>query len=191
MKYDPQKHHRRSIRLPHYDYTSPGYYFVTICTQNRACLFGIVENEQMVLNDAGKMIEKWIEQLASKFPDIQCDSFIIMPNHVHLNIQIVGTDPCVCPKEKGEHIGSPQRGSPQRGSPIPRVVQWFKTMTTNEYIRGVKQNRFPEFPGKFWQRNYYEHLIRNDDELNQIRNYIINNPLKWGMDKNHPDNIKT
>jgi REP element-mobilizing transposase RayT len=70
-------------------------------------------------------------------------------------------------------------------------VQWFKTMTTNEYIRGVKQNHFPEFSGKLWQRNYYEHIIRNDDDLNRTHEYIINNPLKWEADRNHPDNIKS
>jgi REP element-mobilizing transposase RayT len=80
MKYDPNKHHRRSIRLKGYDYSQPGKYFITICTKNRKCLFGDVVNGKMVLNDAGKMIEKWYFELPNKFPDIQCDQYIIMPN---------------------------------------------------------------------------------------------------------------
>ena len=181
MKYDPEKHHRRSIRLKGYDYSQAGAYFVTICTQHRECLFGVVENGRVVLNEAGKLIEKWIGALASKFPDIECNPFVVMPNHVHFIIHNVGTDRCLCPNNDGEHTGSP----------LPRVLQWFKTMTTNEYIRGVKQNHFPEFSGKLWQRNYYEHIVRDENELMKIREYIINNPLKWETDRNHPDNTKT
>ena len=97
----------------------------------------------------------------------------------------VGADLCVCPAHgsypdapEGEHIGSP----------LPQIMQWFKTMTTNEYIRGVKQHGWPSFPGKFWQRNYFERVIRDEDELNRIREYIINNPLKWEEDKDNPQN---
>lgn len=92
-----------------------------------------------------------------------------MPNHFHgivLNVDVVGVD------NQGEHVGSL----------LHRVVQWFKTMTTNEYIRNVKQNNWPSFSGSLWQRNYYEHIIRNEDELNNIREYIQNNPLNWRSD---------
>ncbi|QLH54998.1 MAG: hypothetical protein CH6_4533 [Candidatus Kapaibacterium sp.] len=113
MKHYHSNHHRRSIRLKDYDYSQAGAYFVTICTQNRECLFGNIENGKMVLNDAGKMIEKWYFELPNKFPDIHCDQYIIMPNHIHFIIINVGADLRVCPEKngeqtnKGEHTGSP------------------------------------------------------------------------------------
>jgi len=176
MKYNPGIHRRRSIRLKDYDYSQAGMYFMTICTQNRECLFGEIADGAIQLNDVGKMIEKWYFELMNKFPDIQYGEHIVMPNHIHCIIQNVGADLCVCPNKVGEHIGSPLRD----------VVQWFKTMTTNEYIRHVKQNGWKTFNGKLWQRNYYEHIIRNENDLNQIREYIINNPLKWDLDKENP-----
>ncbi len=171
-----------------------GAYFVTICTRNRECLFANLVNGKMMLNDAGKMIEKWYFEIMKKFPDIKCDQYIIMPNH----IQFIGADLYVCPNEINEHIMDEHAGSPKRfmngninkqnmgehiGSPLPKIIQWFKTMTTNEYIRNVKNNEWKTFNGKLWQRNYYEHIIRNEQELSKIRDYIINNPLKWESDK--------
>jgi putative transposase len=228
---------RKSIRLKGYDYSQAGLYFITICCQNRACLFGEIKNGEMILNDAGKMVEKWYFELENKFPDIQCHEMIIMPNHFHCIIEntgesIVGADLRVCPDILGEHIGE-HAGSPLRvcpdilgeqsknilgesdknilgeqsknilgesdknilgeqsknilgehiGSPLHRVVQWFKTMTTNEYIRGVKTLGWTRFDGKLWQRNYWEHIIRNQVAYERISEYIINNPKKWGEDK--------
>ncbi|PXF56977.1 MAG: hypothetical protein C4B58_11525 [Deltaproteobacteria bacterium] len=175
--YNPDIHHRRSIRLKGYDYSQTGAYFVTICTQNRECLFGKIVDKEMILNDPGRMVEKWYRELENKFADIVCDQCTIMPNHIHFVIQTgVGADLRVCP-DTGEHIGSP----------LHTVIQWFKTMTTNEYIRGVKQNGWSTFPGKLWQRNYYEHIVRNENELNRIREYIVNNPLQWELDRENPN----
>lgn len=208
-KFNPAIHHRHSIRLKGYDYSKAGLYFITICCQNRACLFGHIIDGEMVLNDAGTMIEKWYYELATKFPEMKCDEMIIMPNHFHCIVNNVGADPRVCPDNNapsiqlgepiilgepiqlGEHVGSPQRvgssnidGSSQRvGSPIPRVVQWFKTMTTNEYIRGVKSFGWAPFDGKLWQRNYYEHIIRDEKSYHNIKQYIVNNPINWKNDK--------
>ena len=182
MKYDSEIHHRRSIRLSGYDYSSPGAYFVTICTKDRLCLFGEIINDEMRVNDAGCMIEKYWLKLPNKFPHIQINSFITMPNHFHGIIKIVGADPRVCPdkeNEKGAHTGAP----------LHKVVQWFKTMTTNAYIKGVKDSDWAGFPGKLWQRNYYEHVIRNDDSMNVIREYIEYNPSRWIDDVDNPDNI--
>jgi REP element-mobilizing transposase RayT len=186
MKYELQKHYRRSLRLKEYDYSQIGAYYITICTHNRECLFGEIVDSEMLVNDIGETIKKWWSQLENKFKDIKLDELIIMPNHIHGIIIIVGADLCVCP-ETGEHIGSP----------LPKIVQWFKTMTTNEYISGVKQNRFKPFNSGehtgsplLWQRNYYEHIIRNEDELSKVREYIVNNPLKWQFDKENPTNIK-
>lgn len=175
-------HHRRSIRLKDYDYSQSGAYFVTICTHNKACLFGHVEGETIILNNVGKMIEKWFWELEKKFFDIKCMEHIVMPNHIHFVIQNIGmsvvADLRVCPvtEQKGERAGSP----------LPKIIQWFKTMSTNEYIRSVKNNHLSPFTGKLWQRNYYEHIIRNDDELNRVREYILNNPINWFTDEyNH------
>jgi putative transposase len=178
---------RRSIRLPGYDYSRPGAYFVSICTKDRKCFFGDIANQKMVLNDAGKMVDKWYAELENKFHDIRCDEYIIMPNHCHAIMTNtgeapVGADLCVCPdahrneRTSGEHTGSP----------LHRVIQWFKTMTTNEYIRGVKQHGWTPIPGKLWQRNYYEHIVRNEKELARIREYIRNNPAHWDTDKENP-----
>ena len=207
--YDPNIHHRRSIRLKGYDYASAGLYFVTICTQNRECLFGEIENDEMVLNDAGRMVERWYHKTQENFPDIVCHEMIVMPNHFHCiwenvgleNALDVGANPCVRPVKnnhvinEGAHAGAPLRDVVNdsdwvenvSGSPLSAVVGWFKTMSTNEYIRGVKQLDWPPFDRKLWQRNYYEHIIRNDQSLCEISNYIINNPAHWPDDKFFPN----
>jgi len=195
MQYNPNIHHRRSIRLKGYDYSQAGAYFVSICTHNRACLFGNVVGEEIVLNDAGRMVEKWYFELENKFPDILCDGYVIMPNHFHaIIINAVGADLRVCPNDLRvcpdqmggpDQMGEHNKTGEHTGSPLHRVVQWFKTMATNEYIRGVKQNGWQPFPGKLWQRNYWERIIRDENELNRIREYIINNPLNWHDDEHY------
>jgi len=180
-KYDPDKHHRRSIRLRGYDYSQPGAYFITICTHNRELL---LEQEP-----AKEMVRRYWEKLAAKFPHVALDQFVIMPNHVHGILIIVGADPRVCPDQgrtfntRGEHAGSPLRERPTLG----RIIQWFKTMTTNAYIRGVENEGWQPFPGRLWQRNYYEHIIRDEDELNRLRQYIIDNPANWETDEENPN----
>ena len=201
-KYNPNIHHRKSIRLKGYDYTQAGLYFVTICLQNRKCLFGDVINGTMQLNDSGRMIEKWYYELENKFPDIQCGTHIVMPNHFHCVIHNVGADLRVCPNDNTKPFdnGQTQRSAPANilgehkpilgehaGSPLHRVVQWFKTMTTNEYIRNVKSNKWQRFDGKLWQRNYWEHIIRNEKSHQNISEYIIKNPIKWNADKLNPE----
>lgn len=187
-QYNPDKHHRKSIRLKGYDYSQAGLYFITICCQNKVHLFGNVINKQMILNDAGKMIEKWFNELQNKFPDVKCHEMVVMPNHIHFiieNIGSVGADLRVCPNDsnisKTEKRVSEILGE-HAGSPLHRVLQWFKTMSTNEYIRGVKNNNWLSFDGKLWQRNYWEHIIRNDQSYQKISDYIINNPSKWNDD---------
>lgn len=182
-KYNPHFHHRRSIRLKGYDYAQAGLYFITICVQNREHLFGQIIEGEMLLNDAGQMVKKWYDELENKFSDIKCHAMIVMPNHFHCiveNVGAVGADLRVSPDViahsndiEGEHVDSP----------LHRVVQWFKTMTTNEYIRGVKTLGWQPFNGKLWQRNYYEHIIRNENAYHRISEYIINNPVKWSEDK--------
>lgn len=186
-KFDPAKHHRRSIRLKGHDYASEGAYFVTIVTQGRECLFGKIIDGEMILNEAGQMVVKWWNELSNKFPDVIAGAFVIMPNHFHGIIIIektAGADLRVCPdresisEHKGEHVGSPRRDVP-----LSQIMQWFKTMTTNEYIRGVKQLGWHPFVGKLWQRNYYEHIVRNEKSLQRITDYIFANPSRWYKDQ--------
>ena len=180
-------HNRHSFRLRGYDYSRAGLYFVTICVKNRLHLFGDVCDGEMVLNDAGKMIEKWCSEISTKFADITLGEYIIMPNHFHAIIINHGNDVTrrrggpACPPiasncdngYQGEHVGSP----------LHRVIQWFKTMTTNEYIRNVKTSNWKPFAKKLWQRNYHEHIIRNNHSHKFIVNYIANNPKTWETDR--------
>jgi REP element-mobilizing transposase RayT len=162
---------------------------------------------ELTLNDAGRMIEKWFLKLEDKFPDIKCDIFIVMPDHVHCiivnkgmgNKNIAGPTPTNNDPKldrtlitgetsildgssiMGELMGEP-RGE-HLGSPLGSVMQWFKTMSTNEYIRGVKTLDWERFDGKLWQRNYWEHIIRDKKAYTAIRKYIINNPRNWNVDK--------
>jgi len=154
-----------------------------------------------MLNDAGEMVEKWWYKLKNKFQNIELHESVIMPNHFHGIIQIttvvigVGADLRVCPDKTGSpHMGQSRRIAPTdripptnriapTGAPLYEMVQWFKTMTTNEYIRNVKQNNWIPFNRKLWQRNYYEHIIRNEKSYYQIAEYILNNPVNWREDE--------
>jgi len=181
VRFDPERLHRRSIRLKGYDYSQPGAYFITICTQDRACLFGEVVDGEMRLNDAGQMVQDVWDELPAFYPSVQTDAFIVMPNHIHGIIILVGADPCVCPDE----IGQPQMIAPRLS--LPDVVHRFKTMTTKRYIDGVKKFGWTPFRRRLWQRNYYEHIIRNDHALQRIREYIWTNPLRWHLDRENPN----
>ena len=198
MKYNPTIHHRRTIRLKGYDYAQAGLYFVTICVQNKQCVFGEIVNNEMILNDAGKMIEKWYAELPNKFSDIALGEFVVMPNHFHaiiINTGDVRPNLCVRPDDFGQihRLGQTHRSAPTDndnnilgehiGSPLHRVVQWFKTMTTNEYIRGVKTLNWQPFDKKLWQRNYWEHIIRNEQLHQRIADYIVSNTSNWEKDK--------
>ena len=183
MTYDPKKHNRKSIRLKGYDYTQAGLYFVTICCQNRQHFYGKIVNSEMILNTAGKMVYRWYYELENKFPNIKCHEMIVMPNHFHCIIQIVdqdhieGVDPRVYPLDMVDttHI-------PTHSTSLATVIQWFKTMTTNEYIRNVKSNNWRRFNGRLWQRNYWEHIIRNKRSYHRISEYIKSNPRQWKED---------
>jgi putative transposase len=192
--YNPTLHHRKSIRLKGYNYSNEGLYFITICCKDNLCLFGKIMDSEMKLNDAGRMIAKWYKELEHKFPEIKCLESIVMPNHFHCIIEIVGADLRVCPNEIADLSDCPNKNTTldvknkniegeHIGSPLHRVVQWFKTMSTNEYIRGVKTLGWQTFNGKLWQRNYFEHIIRNESSYQKISNYINNNPSKWEEDK--------
>ena len=178
MKYNPDKHHRRTIRLKDYDYSQPGWYFVTVCAQNREMLFGDVVDGKMVLNDTGQMVQETWEWLATQYPYVELDTSVIMPNHLHGIVVIV--DDCRGDLGKGGSRTAPttQPTKTAKRKPIGRLIGTFKTVTTKQI------NELNNPPGaKLWQHNYYEHIIRDEPELNRIRQYIIENPLKWKDDK--------
>ena len=178
MTYDLSKHHRRSIRLKKYDYGQPGAYFVTICTHRHLCLFGDVIDGTMCLNGYGYLVEEeWVQTEAIR-PNVIMDVFQVMPNHVHGIIGIV--DP-----ERGRGMARHAPTARQFGKPIqnslPTMVGSFKSAVTKRI------NRRRGTPGALlWQRGYYEHIIRNERALDYIRQYIVENPLRWHFDKNFP-----
>jgi len=140
------KYNRRSLRLKHYDYSRAGCYFVTICAQGREHLFGEIVDGKMVLNVAGEMVKKWHMKLEEKFPNVKNHEMVIMPNHIHFIIEIVGADPCVRPNLNTETLDmqcktwntQSQRADTRVRPYVGDIVQWFKTMTTNAYIKMVK-----------------------------------------------------
>ncbi len=160
---------RKYLRLKGYDYSSNGAYFITICSHNRECLFGEIVGATLFgrPNNPDKMIEKWLLELENKYNCIKIDKYIIMPNHIHFILLISSVT--------GDHMGSP----------LHEIIDWYKTMTTNEYIRGVKNNLYPIFEKRVWQRGYYEHIIRNEQEYLKIWEYINTNPQKWTDDCYH------
>ena len=185
MKYNPDRYRRRSIRLQGYDYTSPNAYFVTICSYNHESLFGDVKMDKIVLNQFGRIIfEKW-NQIPKYFKNTQIDQFIIMPNHLHGIVIIVTA------KHSSEEFTESLNNKHKNASPshpagtmpdsVSSIIQNFKSVTT----RKINQIRKTS-SAKLWQRNYYEHIVRNEKELNQIREYIIDNPLKWEFDEDNP-----
>lgn len=213
MNHDPQQHDRRSIRLSSHDYAQSGAYFVTICTQGHLCLFGEVVDGQMRTNAAGDMVQAAWDELPSHYPAVSTDAFVVMPNHVHgiIVLMLVGAGPRARPgldpwSDPGSspgrndmtrsEQGRPQGVAPTDHKPAPdradglslgEVVARFKTLTTTRYINGVRQSGWAAFPGRLWQRNYYEHIIRNERALNYIRRYIIENPLRWAQDRENPE----
>ncbi len=166
---------RQSRRLRGYDYTQNGAYFITICTEGRQLILGNTVGatpcgRPPLRNHPGhpdKMIEKWLLKLESKFPGIDICDYVIMPNHIHFIVRKMDDQ-----TNSGDHMGSPLRD----------IVGWFKTMSTNEYIRGVKNNLYIPFTKRLWQRNYYEHIIRDENDYLRIAEYIQNNPLNWEQD---------
>ena len=177
LHYDPQKHHRRSVRLKGYDYAQPGGYFVTICVHGRECVLGSVVDGCVDLSEYGCMARDWWVQVPLHYPNVSIDTSVVMPNHVHAIIVIdelsVGRGVVTTPLPTG--IARPTLG---------QIVAYYKYQTT----KGINQIRNGAgMP--FWQRSFHDHMIRNDREMNAIRRYILQNPLRWELDRDHPDNV--
>ena len=190
-RYNPNIHHRKSIRLKGYDYSQAGLYFITICVQNREYLFGKIENAKMELNDAGRMVATEWFKLTSRYDNIKLHEFIVMPNHFHAILEIVGAtlvvaqNNTVAQNNADMGNGQPQEVAPTNKKTIGNMVGAFQSIATVQYIRGVKNSGWEPFNGKLWQRNYYEHIIRNEKSHQNISEYIINNPAKWANDKSY------
>ena len=189
--YELENHHRQSIRLKEYDYKLPGGYFVTIISHRRACLYGEIENGEINLSQIGQMVEACWYSIPNKSNNIELDEFILMPNHLHgivLIYEAPGKGEAFSGMNTSQSVLNSENASPlqprgkQSGS-LSAVVQNFKSVST----RRVNQKYFKS-GNKIWQRNYYERIIRNDRELNAIRQYILENPLNWEMDKENPAN---
>jgi len=171
MEYNPIKHHRRSIRLRDYDYSSAGAYFVTICAYKKECVFGDIIDGQMMLNSAGKSVYNSWQWLEEQYDHVELDQFIVMPNHLHGIICIND----VCGR------GGSRTAPTMKQKPLGRLIGAFKTVSTKQtnIICHASGNQL-------WQRNYYENIIRNEESLNRIRDYIQNNPIKWELDEYNP-----
>jgi len=199
--FHPKYHHRQSTRLKGFDYASNGAYFITICVHERRPLFGTIANDQMQLNDAGRAIEAEWRNLATRFPHLVIDELTIMPNHLHGILALAGAEcmsdtprtgePRVRPASQVESAQSAKHPTGTAENSISRILQAFKSLSTNRYIAGVKQSNWPRFTGHLWHRNYYDHIIRNEKSLDRIRQYIATNPQRWATDHENPDGDRT
>ncbi|MDP2143893.1 MAG: transposase [Gallionella sp.] len=162
--FDPCIHHRRSIRLRGYDYSQAGAYFVTLCAHERACLFGAVDGDVVRLNEAGHLVQRLWDQLPEYFSGIELDAFVVMPNHVH-GVVVLN-----------------DLGAMNRAPTVGDIVRAYKARCTHgiNRLRGMQSV-------SIWQRNYYEHIIRSESSLQEIREYIANNPAQWAIDRENPD----
>ena len=174
----PAERQRRSIRLPNYGYAQAGAYFITVCTHRRTPLFGEIRDDQLRRNEAGQMVWECWKAIPEHYPHAKTDAFIVMPNNVHGIIVITDT-----------HVGA------NNYSPLQSVEQQFRSpsRTLGSIVRGFKIGVTKWFRANtdisaVWQRNYYEHVIRNETALHDIRHYIILNPAKWADDPENPRN---
>jgi REP element-mobilizing transposase RayT len=202
MPYNSNIHHRRSIRLKVYDYTQQGAYFVTICTHQRNCLFGEIVDGEIKLNTNGEIArDSWLS-IPRHFKNVELDEFVIMPNHLHGIIIIESSEvagealanqdfskqqnlsgQCFAPTV---HTGETVKINGTKPQSLAAITQNYKSVSTRQI------NRMNKAKGNvIWQRNYYEHIIRNEEALNNIREYIVNNSINWVKDQENPANFQT
>ena len=184
MPYDPEKHHRQSIRMKGYDYSKAGLYFITICVNDKECLFGEIKEGTMILNEFGIIAQdEWFKSAEIR-SEITMDCFIVMPNHIH-GIVIIdrrGDRPVAptntgAPSGTGDRPGAPTGPTGSKPKSLGAFVAGYKSSVTK------KINMMRKMPGvKVWQRNYHDHIIRNQEAYQRISAYIINNPSKWKDD---------
>jgi len=187
MNYNPNIHHRHSIRLKGYDYSHAGLYFITICVKDRECFFGEIIDDKIILNNAGKIADECWLQIPEHFPNVVLHEHIIMPNHVHGIIELkrintitnqiannVGTSH-VMSLHNHDHNHNPNQFSKPIPGSIPVIIQQYKSSVTR-FVNKINNSHFK------WQSRFYEHIIRNDQSYELISDYIINNPKNWKDD---------
>ena len=188
QKYDPNKHHRRSIRLKGWDYRAAGYYFVTICSYQREHSFGHVIDGKVVLSELGKIImDEWLQTAVIR-NHITLDQFIIMPNHLHgilvFEDPTVGASGSLALEPNTPSTDGRATSTPLRNASLGDVIGQFKSVVTKRYNRSQNSKGL-----NVWQRGYYERIVRNERELNAIREYIIENPLRWAEDRDNLEEL--
>lgn len=174
MNTDHSSPHRKNLRIPDFDYSQPGAYYVTIVTQDRKTLFGQIVDEEMVLNNIGKMVEAvWIA-IPGHFPSVELGVFVVMPNHLHGIISIMVGARHAVPQEPSpmEKFGKPVSGS------LSTIIRSFKSATTKAF-----HDLYGNLEDRLWQQGYYDHVIRNEREYEAIYDYIIANPINWEKDE--------
>jgi putative transposase len=199
---EPVQPRRRLLRLDGYDYAQTGVYFVTVCVQDRACLFGRIIGGAMHLNVAGELAAEARCSIPAQFSGVEIDAFVVMPNHLH-GIIVIADEMSVGAPLVGARLPTSERAA-TRAAPTDRdhdddanrpankrptvggIVGGFKSSFTVEYIRGVKAGRWSAFDRRVWQRKYYEHVVRDEADLARIRRYIEENPLRWEFDHDNP-----
>jgi REP element-mobilizing transposase RayT len=173
MRYNRDLHHRRSIRLKGYDYRSAGAYAVTTCVNGRELSLGRVVDGEMELSDLGRVAAESWTWLEEQYPYVSLDAWVVMPNHLHGIIVIHDDD--------GDGGRGGSRTAPTKRKPLGRLIGAFKTVSTKRI------NQVRDTPGaRFWQRNYYEKIIRNERQLHALRRYIMDNPRQWALDSENP-----
>ena len=164
MELTPQDFNRKSIRLKDYNYSTAGNYFITIVVNERKHLLGLMANERVLLNDAGRMVEDYLKRIPQIHTNASVTDHVIMPNHIHLILHLDGD----LNHETGNHVFE--------------VMRRMKSQTTLQYMHGVREHHWQPFHRHLWQRNYFEHIIRNQRSFDYIRGYIIDNPKRWKYD---------
>ena len=166
-----QRRRRRSIRWKGFHYASPRAYYVTVCVHQRRCLLGAARDERIVLSSAGRAVDAAWRLLPARFGHVALDEFVIMPNHVHgiIRLRPLARD-----------------GEPAFGEPLGEIVRWFKARTTRAYIHGVRDEGWPAFDRRLWQRGFHDRVIRDEEELAHARAYIFRNPARWSRDPDNP-----
>lgn len=190
MTFDHKSHHRKSIRLRDYDYRQAGAYFITICTQDRECLFGEIVDDDVQLNNAGRIVKTIWQEIPIHYPQVELDEFVIMPNHFHAIFNIRPSEPgagrkpapafdqtFVCYKP----TLAPSMAVASNAPTVGQIMRRFKSMSAIAANKSLGRSSQP-----LWQRNYWERVVRDEKELHGLQEYIVNNPAKWKLDKLYP-----
>lgn len=179
MKDDSAPLRRRFIRLQRYDYSRAGAYFVTVCSQIRQCLFGDIAAGAMRLSPLGRIVKEQWNVIPQRFPVVELDEFVAMPNHLHGIFVIVGA-----PLAGAQGVTERDTRATARVAPtVGDIIGAYKSLCVHHCLKWIKPQAPNRILGKLWQRNYWEHIIRHDRELHEIREYINNNPAQWQLDK--------